>query len=62
MNSFETLTRDGFEALEAKQSRLALERLDLMLLQLQDLDDFLTDYLAQQLPKKVTRKASIPAR
>lgn len=62
MDSFETLTRDGFEALEAKQSRLALERIDRMLLQLQDLDDFLTDYLSTQVPKKVQRKASIPAR
>lgn len=62
MNSFESLTRDGFEALETRQNRLALERLDAMLLQLQDLDNFLTEYLAGQPPKKAQRKASIPAR
>jgi len=62
MDSFESLTRDGFEALETRQTRLALERIDAMLLQLQDLDNFLTEYLADQPPKKAKRKASIPAR
>ena len=62
MDSFETLTHDGFEALEQRQSRLALERIDRMLLQLQELDEFLTTYLAEQVPKKEPRKASIPAR
>jgi hypothetical protein len=56
------LTRDGFEALEQRQSRLALERIDRMLLEVQDLDDFLTKYLTEQVPKKEPRKTSIPAR
>lgn len=62
MSSFETVTRDGFQALEATQSRLAMDRLDAMLDRLQDLDESLTLFLAARPPQKAERKTSIPAR
>lgn len=54
MSTFELLTKDGFDALEARQAGYVFERLDDMMNRLQELEDFLDDYIAE--------KASVPAR
>ena len=61
MSTLEVLAHDGFQALEQKQTAYALRRLDDMLLQLQDMDDFLTDYIDQHRRRNHEQKRSIPA-
>ena len=61
MSTLEVLARDGFLALEQKQSAYTLRRLDAMLLELQDMEDFLTDIIDRQHRRNPERKASIPA-
>jgi len=61
MSTLEVLAHDGFQALEEKQSAYTLRRLDTMLLELQDMDDFLTDFIDRHHRRNPERKASIPA-
>jgi hypothetical protein len=62
MSTLEILARDGFQALEQKQTTYTLRQLDSMLLRLQDMDDFLTDIIDREHPLTRERKASISAR
>ena len=61
MSTLEVLTQDCFEALEEKQTTYTLRRLDAMILQLRDMDDFLTDYIDRHHRRDHERKRSIPA-
>jgi hypothetical protein len=61
MRTLEVLARDGFVALEEKQTAYPMRRLDAILLELQDMDDFLTDIIDRQHRRNPERKASIPA-
>jgi hypothetical protein len=61
MSTLEVLARDGFQALEKKQSTYTLRRLDEMAVRLQDMDEFLTDIIDRELARSHERKASISA-
>ena len=61
MSTLDVLAHDGFQALEEKQTTYTLRRLDAMLLELQDLDDFLTDYIDRHHRRNPERNKSIPA-
>lgn len=61
MSALEVLAHDGFQALEEKQGAYTLKRLDAMLLELQDLDDFLTDCINRQHRRNTERNKSITA-
>jgi hypothetical protein len=61
MSALEVLTHQSFQALEEKQGAWAIRRLDAMLLELQDLDDFLTDYIDRHHRRSQERNKSISA-
>ena len=62
MNTFELLTKDAFEALEVRQSHFAIERLESMLNRLDEMEQFLDDYLSHQPGIASNRNTSIPIR